>query len=171
LISRRVVETFRQCKERNRLTFGLIAWSGFRETHVPYHRPEREAGKSAWTASKLLKSAIDTFIAFSFAPIRIISYLGLVVSAISFLLGVYVLISKLLHGTVVEGWTSVMLAVLTLSGVQLLMIGVLGEYLGRILEEARDRPLYVLERTLGYVDEAPRPRDESRDESRVASAP
>jgi polyisoprenyl-phosphate glycosyltransferase len=128
---------------------------------VLYHRPEREAGKSAWTASKLLKSAIDTFIAFSFAPIRLISYLGLTVSAISFAVGFYVLMSKLLHGTVVEGWTSVMLAVLMLSGVQLLMIGVLGEYLGRILEEARNRPLYVLERTLGYVSEAPATREES----------
>jgi dolichol-phosphate mannosyltransferase len=167
LISRRVVETFRQCKERNRLTFGLIAWSGFRETQVPYHRPEREAGQSAWTASKLLKSAIDTFIAFSFAPIRVISYLGLIVSLISFGLGFYVLMSKLLHGTVVEGWTSVMLAVLTLSGVQLLMIGVLGEYLGRILEEARNRPLYVLDRTLGYVSEPAA----SREESGVTSAP
>lgn len=161
LISRRVVETFRQCKERNRLTFGLIAWSGFRETQVPYHRPERGAGQSGWTASRLLKSAIDTFIAFSFAPIRIISYLGLSVSLISFALGFYVLMSKLLRGTVVEGWTSVMLAVLTLSGVQLLMIGVLGEYLGRILEEAHNRPLYVLDRTLGYVTESPEGRREA----------
>jgi glycosyltransferase involved in cell wall biosynthesis len=161
LISRRVVETFRQCKERNRLTFGLIAWSGFRETQVPYHRPERQAGKSAWTSGRLLKSAVDTFIAFSFAPIRIISYLGLIVSLVSFALGLYVLLSKLMHGTIVEGWTSVMLAVLTLSGVQLLMIGVLGEYLGRILEEARGRPLYVLERTLGYVHEVPLPPRES----------
>ena len=161
LISRPVVETFRQCKERNRLTFGLIAWSGFRETQVSYHRPEREAGKSAWTASRLVKSAIDTFIAFSFAPIRLITYLGLIVSLLSFALGFYVLMSKLLHGTIVEGWTSVMLAVLTLSGVQLLMLGVLGEYLGRILEEARARPLYVLERTLGYGADSAVPRRES----------
>ena len=156
LISRRVIETFRQCKERNRLTFGLIAWSGFRAVEVPYHRPERAAGTSGWTASRLLKSAIDTFIAFSFTPIRVISYFGLIVSLLSFALGFYVLLSKLLHGTQVEGWTSVMLAVLTLSGVQLIMIGVLGEYLWRILEEARGRPLYVLERTMGYVEE-PRP--------------
>jgi glycosyltransferase involved in cell wall biosynthesis len=153
LVSRPVIETFRQCKERNRLTFGLIAWSGFRETQVSYHRPEREAGKSAWTASRLLKSALDTFIAFSFAPIRLITYLGVIVSFLSFAMGFYVLVSKLMHGTVVEGWTSVMLAVLTLSGVQLMMLGVLGEYLGRILEEARARPLYVLERTLGYASE------------------
>lgn len=153
LISRRVIETFRRCKERNRLTFGLIAWSGFRAIEVPYHRPERAAGTSAWTAGRLVKSAIDTFIAFSFTPIRVISYFGLVVSLLSFALGFYVLISKLLHGTVVEGWTSVMLAVLTLSGVQLIMIGVLGEYLWRILEEARGRPLYVLARSLDALDE------------------
>ena len=88
-------------------------------------------------------------------------------SLTSLALGFYVIVSKLLHGTVVEGWTSVMLAVLTLSGVQLLMIGVLGEYLGRILEEAHNRPLYVLERTLGYAVEAPA----AHHESGVSAAP
>ena len=161
LISRRVIETFRACKERNRLTFGLIAWSGFRAAEVPYHRPERGAGTSGWTGSRLIKSAIDTFIAFSFTPIRVISYFGLLVSLLSFALGFYVLLNKLLHGTQVEGWTSVMLAVLTLSGVQLIMIGVLGEYLWRILEEARGRPLYVLERTIGYVQESPPARPDT----------
>ena len=149
LISRRMVETFRQCAERNRLTFGLIAWSGFRETQVPYHRPPRQAGRSSWTLSRMVKSAIDTFISFSFLPIRAISYFGLVVSAISFLFGFYLLLNKLIYGAHVEGWTSVMLAVLVLGGVQLTMIGVLGEYLWRILDESRGRPLYVIERTLG----------------------
>lgn len=160
LISRRVVHTFQQCAERNRLTFGLIAWSGFRETQVPYHRPPRTQGTSAWTAGRLVKSAIDTFIAFSFLPIRTISYLGLLVSFVSFLLGVYVLLNWLLLGSRVEGWTSVMMAVLFLGGVQLVMIGVLGEYLWRILEEARARPLYVIERSTGFgsVAEAPPPR-------------
>jgi glycosyltransferase involved in cell wall biosynthesis len=151
LVSRRVVETFRQCAERNRLTFGLIAWSGFRETRVPYHRPPRWAGQSSWTLGRLVKSAIDTFIAFSFLPIRAISYFGLFVSLLSFAFGFYVIVSKIAYGTKVEGWTSVMLAVLVLGGVQLTMIGVLGEYLWRILDEARGRPLYVIDRELGIV--------------------
>jgi dolichol-phosphate mannosyltransferase len=149
LVSRRVIDAFKQCTERNRLTFGLIAWSGFRQAEVRFHRPSRTAGSSSWTAGRLIKSAIDTFISFSFLPIRAISYFGLVVSALSFLFGFYVIVNRLVFGTHVEGWTSVMLAVLVLSGVQLVMIGVLGEYLWRILDETRGRPLYIVERRLG----------------------
>jgi dolichol-phosphate mannosyltransferase len=149
LISRPVIEAFRQCNERNRLTFGLIAWGGFRETDVPYHRPRRLVGASSWTFGKMLKAAIDTFVSFSFLPIRAISFLGLLISLLSFVFGFYVVINKIFYGARVQGWTSVMLAVLVLGGVQLLMLGVLGEYLWRILDEARRRPLYLVERTLG----------------------
>jgi len=151
LISRPVIDAFRQCQERNRLTFGLVAWSGFRETSVPYHRPRRLIGSSSWTVRRMVKAAIDTFISFSSLPIRTISMLGLLVSALSFVFGVYVFINQIFFGTRVMGWTSVMLAVLVLGGVQLLMIGVLGEYLQRILDEARARPLYLIERTLGVA--------------------
>jgi len=149
LVARPAIEAFRQCTERNRLTFGLIAWAGFRETQVPYHRPQRLVGASSWTPARMVKAAIDTFVSFSFLPIRLISLLGIVVSALSFLFGFYVLLNKILFGTRVMGWTSVMLAVLVLGGVQLTMLGVLGEYLWRILDEARGRPLYIIERTLG----------------------
>lgn len=149
LIAKPVMDAFRQMNERNRLTFGLIAWAGFRETQVPYHRPRRLVGSSSWTTRKMLNAAVDTFVSFSFLPIRAISYFGLLVSLLSFLFGVYVLVNKLFFGTHVEGWTSVMLAVLLLGGVQLVMIGVLGEYLWRVLDEARARPLYIIERTLG----------------------
>jgi dolichol-phosphate mannosyltransferase len=149
LIAKPVMDAFRQMNERNRLTFGLIAWAGFRETQVPYHRPSRLVGASSWTASKMVKAAIDTFISFSLFPIRTITYIGLVVSGLSFLFGFYVLLNKLLYGTRVMGWSSVMLAVLLLGGVQLVMIGVLGEYLWRILDESRGRPLYIVERTIG----------------------
>src|SRR5256885_9186651 len=101
----------------------------------------------------MVKSAIDTFVSFSFLPIRAISFLGLAISSLSFLFGFYVIVNKLWFGTRVEGWTSVMLAVLVIGGVQLVMIGVLGEYLWRILDEARERPLYIIERTAG----SPRP--------------
>jgi dolichol-phosphate mannosyltransferase len=154
LVSKRVLTTFRQCTERNRLTFGLIAWSGFRAAEVPYHRRVREAGRSSWTRGRLVKSAIDTFISFSFLPIRAISYFGLLVSLLSFLFGFYVIVNRLAFGTQVEGWTSVMLALLLLGGVQLTMIGVLGEYLWRILDEVRGRPLYVVERAMGIGEGA-----------------
>ena len=149
LITKPVMDAFRQMNERNRLTFGLIAWAGFRETQVPYHRPRRLVGASSWTIGKMLKAAVDTFVSFSFLPIRAISYFGLLVSLLSFLFGFYVLINKLFFGTHVEGWTSVMLAVVLLGGVQLVMVGVLGEYLWRALDEARARPLYIIEKTLG----------------------
>jgi polyisoprenyl-phosphate glycosyltransferase len=149
LITKPVMDAFRQMNERNRLTFGLIAWAGFRETQVPYHRPRRLVGASSWTTRKMLNAAVDTFVSFSFLPIRAISYFGVVVSLLSFLFGFYVLLNKLLFGAHVEGWTSVMLTVLFLGGVQLVMIGVLGEYLWRALDEARARPLYIIERTLG----------------------
>jgi dolichol-phosphate mannosyltransferase len=155
LISQPVIDAFRQCTERNRLTFGLVAWSGFRETEVPYHRPRRLVGSSSWTVGRMLKAAVDTFVSFSFLPIRAISLLGLVVSFSSFVFGFYVLINKVFFGTRVLGWTSVMLAVLVLGGVQLVMIGVLGEYLWRILDEARGRPLYIVERRLGFSSPAP----------------
>ena len=151
LIGRPVIEAFRQCNERNRLTFGLIAWAGFRETQVPYHRPQRLVGVSSWTVGKMMKAAVDTFVSFSFLPIRAISYFGLVVSALSFLFGFYVLMNKILYGTRVLGWSSVMLTVLVIGGVQLVMIGVLGEYLWRILDETRGRPLYIVERSIGFT--------------------
>ena len=103
LISRPVIDAFRQCQERNRLTFGLIAWSGFRETSVPYHRPRRLVGSSSWTVRKMVKAAIDTFISFSSLPIRTISFLGLAVSALSFVFGVYVFINQIFFGTACHG--------------------------------------------------------------------
>ena len=154
LITKPVMEAFRQMNERNRLTFGLIAWAGFKETQVPYHRPSRLVGASSWTTSKMVKAAMDTFISFSLFPIRTITYLGLAVSALSFLFGFYVLLNKLLYGTRVMGWSSVMLTVLLLGGVQLVMIGVLGEYLWRILDESRGRPLYIVERTIEREESA-----------------
>ena len=159
LISRPAIDAFRQCNEHNRLTFGLIAWSGFRETSVPYHRPRRLIGSSSWTLRKMVRAAIDTFVSFSSLPIRVISLLGLLVSFLSFVFGFYVVVNRLFFGTRLEGWTSVMLAVLVLGGVQLLMIGVLGEYLQRILDEARARPLYIIERSLGFAPAAAAPRE------------
>jgi glycosyltransferase involved in cell wall biosynthesis len=149
LIDRKVVRTFVACKERNRLTFGLIAWSGFRHAEVPYERVRRTAGQSGWSKSRMLKSALDTFISFSTLPIRTISLAGLAISAVSFVFALYVLFSWALWGTQVGGWTSVMFGVLFLGGVQLMMIGLLGEYLARVLDEVHGRPLYVVERQIG----------------------
>jgi glycosyltransferase involved in cell wall biosynthesis len=161
LIDRKVVRTFVACKERNRLTFGLIAWSGFRHAEVPYERVRRTAGTSGWSKSRLLKSALDTFISFSTLPIRTISLAGVAISLLSFLFAIYVVVSWALSGTQVGGWTSVMFGVLFLGGVQLIMIGLLGEYLARVLDEVHGRPLYVVERQIGLpaLESAVLPRE------------
>ena len=137
-------DAFSQCQERNRLTC-IDRLERFRETSVPYHR--RALVGSLLDRSEYAEAAMP-FISFS-RCIRTISFLGLLVSGLSFVFGVYVFINQIFFGTRVMGWTSVMLAVLVLGGVQLLMIGVLGEYLQRILDEARGRPLYTVERAPG----------------------
>jgi len=149
LITRPVIDAFRQCNERNRLTFGLIAWSGFRETAVPYHRPRRLVGASSWTLRKMLKAALDTFVSFSSLPIRAISFLGVLVSALSFVFGVYVFINQVFFGTRVQGWTSVMLLFLLIASFQTFAIAVIGEYVGKIYFETKSRPRYIVEKEIG----------------------
>jgi len=149
LVDRKVVQALRLFPERNRLTFGIVAWLGLRQCEVSYLRTPRAAGKSGWTFGNRVKSALDTFVGFSFLPIRSISYLGLLVSLVSFCLGVSVLLRRLTIGTAVMGWTSVMAVMLFLGGLQLIMLGVLGEYVWRILDEARGRPLFVVEHEIG----------------------
>jgi glycosyltransferase involved in cell wall biosynthesis len=155
LIDRQVIDTFDSFKERNRVTFGLIAWSGFRQTEVAYERPRRHAGQSKWPLGRQVKAAIDTFLAFSYAPVRYISLLGIVISLCSFAFAFYVLARWWLVGTQVPGWPSLVLSVLFLGGVQLVALGILGEYLWRILEEARGRPLFVVQERLGMFDRRP----------------
>jgi glycosyltransferase involved in cell wall biosynthesis len=149
LIDRSVVEAFRQFEEHNRMTFGIISWSGFAQTEVAYRRAPRHAGRSKWSLPQLVKAAIDTFVAFSYAPLRFISYFGLIVSMLSFAFGVYVVIDYELNGTALRGWPSLMAGILFFGGVQLLTLGVVAEYIWRISEESKRRPLYLVRERLG----------------------
>ena len=152
LIDRQVIDTFDSFKERNRVTFGLIAWSGFRQTEVPYERLKRHAGQSKWPLGRQVKAAIDTFLAFSYAPVRFISLLGIAISLCSFAFGLFVIARWWVVGTQVAGWASLIVSVLFLGGLQLVALGILGEYLWRILEETRGRPLFVVQKRLGTFD-------------------
>ena len=149
LIDQAVVQAFRRFTERNRLTFGIISWTGFAQTQVPYHRAPRHAGKSKWSAGQLVKAAIDTFVSFSYAPLRLISYFGVIVSTLAFAFGVYVIVDYVAHGTNLKGWPSLMAAILFLGGVQVLTLGIVGEYIWRIAEDSKSRPLYIARETLG----------------------
>ena len=145
-VDRRVADCFAQFQERNRVTFALVAWTGFREEIVEYHREPRRTGTSSWTFWRMVKTMYDTLIGFSVLPIRLITVAGVIVSLLSIPIAAYLLARKLM-GQPLLGWTSVMLGLTLFSGLQFLMMGVVGEYLYRIYAEVVRRPLYFISST------------------------
>lgn len=143
LADRKVVECYNQFRERNRVTFALIAWTGFEQAVVEYDRGRRLAGKSGWTVGRMIRTMYDAFISFSPAPVRLITILGATVSALTIPLAGYVFY-EWLSGEPLAGWSSIMLAVLVFFGIQFLLMGLMGEYLHRIQAEALGRPLYFI---------------------------
>jgi dolichol-phosphate mannosyltransferase len=149
LITRPVIDAYNSFDERNRVTFELLVWCGFTYAEVPYDRPVRERGTQNWTLSRNIKSALDSILALSYAPIQLMAGFGFIVAFFSFLCGLYIFIYGTLHSFHAPGWASLMVCVLFLGGVQILCLGFLGEYLWRILQECRRRPLYVIRDRLG----------------------
>jgi polyisoprenyl-phosphate glycosyltransferase len=148
LLDRAVLDALRSFSESNTTLLGLITWMGFRQTEVSYVKEARVHGKSGWNLSKKIKLVVDSLTAFSFLPVRFMSALGITVALVGFLYALVVL-ANALFGAPVGGWTSLMIVVLVLGGIQLTMMGVLGEYLCRALDEARKRPRFLIEaRTL-----------------------
>src|SRR5713226_2498901 len=150
LFDRRVVDTFRQIRDKNSITFMTIYWMGFRQARVPYRRQSRRFGSSKWPVGKRIKSALDVITAFSYLPVRITSYLGLLISIIALVGVVIVLFNKLVLGIGGWGWPSLMITMLFLGGVQMLMLGIIGEYLWRINSEVRVRPQYIVMKEFGF---------------------
>jgi glycosyltransferase involved in cell wall biosynthesis len=148
LMSRRVVDALRQTRERHRFIRGLVSWVGYNQVGVEYDRDPRFSGETKYPFSKMLKFAIDGITAFSEIPLRFASYLGFITSTFAFLYAVVVLILKIL-GYNDPGYTSTILTVLFLGGVQLIGIGILGEYVGRIYDEIKARPLYLVADNVG----------------------
>lgn len=146
LMDRRVVNALRQFSETNASVFALITWMGFRQKAIPYVKHARLHGRSGWNLEKKLKLAVDSVTSFTYVPIRLMSYLGFLVAVIGFFYAAFVVFNAL-HGHPPQGWTSLMVVVLVIGGTQMLMMGVLGEYVWRALDESRHRPKYLIEAT------------------------
>lgn len=153
LMDRRVVDVIRSLPERNRFVRGLRSWAGFRRTGIPYDRDARSAGKSKYTFRRLVSLALDGLISFSYFPLRLGTLLGFIVSALSIVIGAYYLIRALTTGIGLPGFATIVILVSFLGGVQLLTIGIMGEYLGHILEEVKHRPAYIVRTTIGFDDD------------------
>jgi glycosyltransferase involved in cell wall biosynthesis len=144
LMSRRVVVALRELKETHRFVRGLVAWVGFKQTAVLYDRPGRFAGETKYPLRKMLRFAIDGITSFSVLPLRFATYLGMVISMASVGVAIWALLAKYVFRVTVQGWTAEVVLVSLLAAVQLIMIGILGEYIGRIYEEVKKRPLYIV---------------------------
>ena len=153
LIDRKVCDVLSGLTEKNRYVRGLVSWSGFRQTAVRFHREERFAGETKYPFKKMLKFAIDGITTFSYKPLKLATYLGFFISFMSFLYLLVVLYLKLFTDQAVSGWASTLSVSLIFNGVVLIMLGIIGEYIGRIYDETKNRPLYIIQEKIGFDDE------------------
>ncbi len=153
LMSRRVVDILRNMPERNRYLRGLASWVGFSQASISYARDERHRGERKYTLWRSARLAVDGITSFSHFPLRLVTNLGLVVSLAGFLYGAIIIILGLFFDRVVPGWTTLMAAVIFLGGIQLIVVGVVGEYIGRIYVEVQQRPLYLIKQKTGFLEE------------------
>ncbi len=144
LMDRKVIEAMKLLPETNRFMKGLFAWLGFKTTEIKYSRPPRAAGRSKFHAWKLWNFALDGITGFSTAPLRIWTYVGLIFASFAFLYGGFIFVRTVFYGVDVPGYTSLLLSIVFLGGLQLMGIGVLGEYLGRTYMETKRRPVYII---------------------------
>ena len=154
LIDRVAVDAFVSMRERDRYVRGMFAWLGFQQTGIDYVPPPRYAGRSKYTVRRMARLAFDGIFSFSIYPLRVVLMAGLVVSLASFVVGIATLISKLAGAYVVPGYVTLVVVITFLSGIQLVVLGGIGEYIGRIYEEVKRRPLYVVRRTHGFGETA-----------------
>lgn len=147
IISRNIVEVLKQMPEQQKYLRGQIAWAGYKQTYIEYERQERHAGETGWPYRKMIRFALDGMTSFSNFPLKFATASGIIVSCISFILILYALYSRFIAKEYVAGWTSLMIVVLFMGGIQLLSIGIIGEYISRISANVRNRPLYVIEET------------------------
>jgi dolichol-phosphate mannosyltransferase len=155
LIDRQVVNEINAMAEKNTHIMTLIFWLGFSPVLIPYTRRKRSRGKSRWTLQKKFKLFVDSFVAFSYVPIRFLSVVGLLTSFLAIAYAAFQVVAKLVYGTPVPGFSTTVVLIALTSGVQMIMLGVLGEYLWRILDETRRRPMYVVDRIYGRPQPPP----------------
>lgn len=161
LLSRRAVTALLALREQHRFMKGLFAWIGYRQVAVPYERDPRYSGKSKWSYWKLLNFSLDGMTSFSTAPLRAASYIGFLTAGFALVYGLYIIVLTLLYGNPVAGYPSLVTVMLFLGGVQLICLGIIGEYLGRVFNETKRRPLYLVDSILSADPVAPAatPRD------------
>lgn len=154
LLDRRVVDSLKQLPERTRFMKGLFAWVGYKQTSIMFDREPRLKGTTKWNYWRLWNFALDGITSFSFFPLKVWGYVGLSISSISMLYAAYLVIRTLISGIDVPGYASLMVAVLFLGGIQLLTLGIIGEYLGRVYEEVKGRPLYFVRDSYGFDNQS-----------------
>jgi dolichol-phosphate mannosyltransferase len=147
LMDRKVIDVYNQIPEKNTSFLAMILWLGFRQTSIEYVKQARHSGSTKWNLSKKIKLLIDSMVSFSYAPIRLASLSGVLISLLGFIYAVVVIVNAFC-GVPVQGWSSLMVVVLMLGGFQLLILGIFGEYLWRAFDEARGRPRYIIEEYL-----------------------
>ena len=144
LLDRQVVDVLVDLQEKNSYIFGQVMWVGFQRTVIYYERQERKHGQSRWTVAKKIKYFIDAFTAFSYLPLRLATLMGFLMASFGFLYAVVIVILRLTSEIPVSGWASTTVVVLMASGTQLILLGIVGEYLWRVLDESRNRPPYIV---------------------------
>ncbi|BAQ65983.1 glycosyltransferase family 2 protein [Geminocystis sp. NIES-3709] len=152
LLDEKVVKALRQLPEKNRFMKGLFSWVGYRQTAIYFERLPRYGGKSSFNYWKLWNFALDGITSFSSIPLKVWSYFGLFISVISLFYGLFLMLKTLIFGIDLPGYASTIVAILFLGGIQLITLGVIGEYIARIYEEVKGRPLYLIRETYGFDD-------------------
>jgi len=149
-MDRTVVQAFLTLREQDRFVRGLVSWLGFRQKGLNFRRPARQAGKTKYPFTKSLKLATDAMVSFSSRPLKLATWLGFSASGVAMAGIIYALVLRLLTDIWVTGWTALFIAVLFMGGVQLICIGIIGEYIGRIYRETKGRTLYLIKKKLGF---------------------
>jgi glycosyltransferase involved in cell wall biosynthesis len=152
LLSRKAINAIKQYREAHRYTKGMFSLIGFRKKEVLFDRDKRVAGETKWNYFRLVELAIEGFTSFTTAPLKLATFLGTIVSVSAFVYAIYIVINTLIYGNNVEGYPSLMVVMLFLGGVQLITLGILGEYIGRIFNETKNRPLYFINEYVGEED-------------------
>ena len=148
-LDRKVVNALKNLPERNRFMKGLYAWVGFKSVAIPFEPKNRESGKSTFSMGRLIKLGMSGLTSFSAAPLQLWIGIGALISFLALVYGAYVIVDTVIYGNAVSGWPTLTVALMLFSGIQLLSIGILGEYIGRIFTEVKQRPLYVISEDLG----------------------
>ncbi len=157
LVDRKALDSFLAMPERDRFVRGMFAWIGFRQTVVSFHRPPRAAGESKYSLGQMIRLAANGVVSFSDAPLRVALWAGLAISTLAIFYGIWVIALWAMHANLAKGWSSIIVVMTFLGGANMLMTGVMGVYVGRIYAEVKRRPLYIVDKAVGFEAAAEEP--------------